>query len=118
VDSNGELGGQAGLADPRLTGHQRDAPLPRDRLLPQLPEPGELAISADEDSSDVGEQRRHRDQRTGSRLPGDAPGRHRFWQTLQLQSSAVRQAVVGETGQETDDVRDQDLAAGGDSAQP
>lgn len=49
----GQFGGQAGLPDSGLAGQERDPPLPRRRLLPQLAEPLELGLAADEDAPNV-----------------------------------------------------------------
>jgi hypothetical protein len=61
VHTGGELGGQARLPDPGLTGHESHPQFPRRRLLPQLAEPVELAVSADEDPPDVGQEGREWD---------------------------------------------------------
>ena len=69
VDPDGNLGGQAGLAHSRLPGQEGDPPLARRRFLPQLRQPLQFGVAADEDPPDVGEQRRHRDRRTAAAAP-------------------------------------------------
>ena len=57
MDAVGQLGGQAGLAHPGLAAQRGPAALARRRLLPQLPEPVELLVPADEDPARAGQQR-------------------------------------------------------------
>jgi hypothetical protein len=62
VHRPGQLGRQTGLADPGFAGHEGEAQLAGRRLLPELPEPGQLAVPADEDAADVGQEGRERDR--------------------------------------------------------
>jgi hypothetical protein len=71
----GEFGGEASLAHPRLTGQEGDPQLARCRFLPQLPEPFQLAVPADEDPPDVSQEGRQRDRGLTQRLPLDLDGR-------------------------------------------
>jgi hypothetical protein len=87
VNPPGELGGQPGLAHPRFTRQEGDTQLAGRRLLPQLPEPFEVAVPADEDAPDVSEERWERDRGLRERFPVDLNGRDRLGQTLQLEAA-------------------------------
>ena len=56
VDASGQLGGQAGLADPRLAGQECHPPLARRRLLPEAGTALQLVVPAHEDPPGSGEE--------------------------------------------------------------
>jgi hypothetical protein len=91
VDQAGELGGEPGLTDPGLTGEERQLPVSGRCSLPQLLQPFELVVPADEDPVCPREQLRDWNARPGSdqRCPVDFADRHRVGQTLQLQRAEL-----------------------------
>ena len=89
-----ELGGQPGLAHPRLAGENGDSLPGRSRLLPELGEALELRLATHEDPPDVSEQRRHGNVRRQKRFPCDLAGRDRRRQTLQLQGPYRHELVT------------------------
>ena len=116
---SGELGGQAGLPHPRFAGQEGDAPLPRHRLLPQLAEPLQLGVPADEDATELGQQRAAsgsttrragshstRTATTGSGRPFSSSG-----------PTGAEPVGVARAGQDPDHLRSEDLPAAGRGAQ-
>ena len=107
----GQFGGQAGLTHPRLAGKEGDPQLARRRFLPQLPEPLELGVPADEDTADVGQERRQGDGGLSGQLPVDLDRRHRLGKPFQLQAPNSGEGDLTRTGERAHGVRSQDLPA-------
>ena len=114
----GQLGGQPGLPDAGLPGQEGDPGFTGPRLLPQLGEPVELAVPADEDLSNVGEEGRERHRGLGGGLPVDLDCRERTRKSLELETTDRREGFLACVGHPPDDLRGENLPAPGGAAQP
>src|SRR5207248_11541715 len=106
VGGEGDLSGEAGLADARLTGDDDDLGLASDGLLPAFEQPFELVPSADEGASALGrEGRREGDSLEAGRLPEQFPGGERLGESLQLERPERSKVVVSSAdGEEAGDL--------------